>query len=75
MLLYYKLVLSTTTGARPERFPLNGSLMRQRFTAGKLITLVMRADKTVQKLDATAAIGPDSDRGLHRAVIQPLHKS
>ena len=45
------------------------------FAADKLITLVMCAAETVQKLDATAAIEPDSDRGLHRAVIQPLHKS
>ena len=49
--------------------------MRQCFAAGKLIALVMRAGETVQKLDAAAAIGPDSDRGLHRAVIQALHKS
>lgn len=49
--------------------------MRECFAAGNQITLVMRAGETVQKLDATAAIGPDSDRGLHRAVIQLLHKS
>uniref|UniRef100_A0A486XTP0 Uncharacterized protein n=1 Tax=Rheinheimera sp. BAL341 TaxID=1708203 RepID=A0A486XTP0_9GAMM len=49
--------------------------MRQPFAEGNLITLVMRAAGTVQKRDATATIGPDSDRGLHRALIQPLHKS
>lgn len=54
---------------------MNARLMRQLFTADKLITLVMRAGETVQKLDATATIGPDSDRGLHRTVIQLLHKS
>ena len=54
---------------------MNARPMRQLVTAGKLIMLVMRAGATVQKVDATAAIGPDSDRGLHRAVIQLLHKS
>lgn len=48
--------------------------MRRPFAEGNQISLEVCAAETVQKFDAKATIGPDSDRGLHRAVIQPLHK-
>lgn len=63
------------TGVGPKRFSLTVRLMRQLYAATNEIALVMRAGETAQKFDATAVIEPDSDRGLHRAVIQPLHKS